>query len=297
MRDLFSEKADIIIVDDEPLNRKIASRMLRGRFEIREAASGEEALQLVSEKKPDLILLDVHMPGMNGHDVINRLKAVDDTFDIPVVFVTADDDRETEANGLMEGADDFITKPFRQDILIQRISRIIELHFLQTNLKEEVERQTAKAEERSRKIEQMSLQTIHTLANAIDAKDPYTKGHSTRVSQFSVLMAEALGWEKEKVENLRYAALLHDIGKIGVPDSILNNPKKLTDSEYNIIKSHATMGGEILRNKMMVEGAEDVALCHHERFDGSGYPKGLAGEDISEEAGIFAMADACDALG
>ncbi|MBP5744899.1 MAG: diguanylate cyclase [Lachnospiraceae bacterium] len=296
MRDFFSEKADIIIVDDEPLNRKIASRMLRGRFEIREAASGEEALQLVNEKKPDLILLDVHMPGMNGHDVINRLKAVDDTFDIPVVFVTADDDRETEANGLMEGADDFITKPFRQDILIQRISRIIELHFLQTNLKEEVERQTAKAEERSRKIEQMSLQTIHTLANAIDAKDPYTKGHSTRVSQFSVMMAEALGWEKEKVENLRYAALLHDIGKIGVPDSILNNPKKLTDSEYNIIKSHATMGGEILRNKMMVEGAEDVALCHHERFDGSGYPKGLEGEDISEQARIVAIADAFDAM-
>ena len=161
MRDFFSEKADIIVVDDEPLNRKIVSKMLKGRFIIREAASGEEALQMVKEKKPDLILLDVHMPEMNGHDVINILKSNSDTFDIPVVFVTADDDRETEANGLMEGADDFITKPFRQDILIQRISRIIELHFLQTNLKEEVARQTAKAEERSRKIEQMSLQTIH----------------------------------------------------------------------------------------------------------------------------------------
>lgn len=296
MRDFFSEKADIIIVDDEPLNRKIASRMLRGRFDIREAASGEEALRLVAEKKPDLILLDVHMPGMNGHDVINRLKETNDTFDIPVVFVTADDDRETEANGLMEGADDFITKPFRQDILIQRISRIIELHFLQTNLKEEVARQTAKAEERSRKIEQMSLQTIHTLANAIDAKDPYTKGHSARVSQYAVMMAEALGWEKERVENLRYAALLHDIGKIGVPDSILNNPKKLTEAEYNIIKSHASMGGEILKNKMMVEGAEDVAMSHHERFDGSGYPKGLEGEQISEQSRIVAIADAFDAM-
>ena len=296
MRDLFSEKADVIIVDDEPLNRKIASKMLAGRFTIREASSGEEALKLVEEKKPDLILLDVHMPGMNGHDVINRLKAVDDTFDIPVVFVTADDDRETEANGLMEGADDFITKPFRQDILIQRISRIIELHFLQSNLKEEVERQTAKAEERSRKIEQMSLQTIHTLANAIDAKDPYTKGHSTRVSQYAVMMAEALGWEKEKVENLRYAALLHDIGKIGVPDSILNNPKKLSDAEYSIIKGHANMGGDILKNKMMVEGAEDVARSHHERFDGSGYPQGLEGEEISEQSRIVAIADAFDAM-
>lgn len=296
MRDFFSEKADIIIVDDEPLNRKIASRMLTGRFNIREAGSGEEALQLVKEKKPDLILLDVHMPGMNGHDVINSLKAVDETFDIPVVFVTADDDRETEANGLMEGADDFITKPFRQDILIQRISRIIELHFLQSNLKEEVARQTAKAEERSRKIEQMSLQTIHTLANAIDAKDPYTKGHSARVSQYSVMMAEALGWDKDKVENLRYAALLHDIGKIGVPDSILNNPKKLSDAEYSIIKGHANMGGDILKNRMMVEGAEDVARSHHERFDGSGYPRGLEGEAISEQARIVSIADAFDAM-
>ncbi|MBO4845396.1 MAG: diguanylate cyclase [Lachnospiraceae bacterium] len=296
MRDFFSEKADIIIVDDEPLNRKIASRMLTGRFNIREAGSGEEALQLVKEKKPDLILLDVHMPGMNGHDVINSLKAVDETFDIPVVFVTADDDRETEANGLMEGADDFITKPFRQDILIQRISRIIELHFLQSNLKEEVARQTAKAEERSRKIEQMSLQTIHTLANAIDAKDPYTKGHSARVSQYSVMMAEALGWDKDKVENLRYAALLHDIGKIGVPDSILNNPKKLSDAEYSIIKGHANMGGDILKNRMMVEGAEDVARSHHERFDGSGYPRGLEGENISEQARIVSIADAFDAM-
>ena len=296
MRDIFSEKADIIIVDDEPLNRKIASRMLAGRFDIREAGSGEEALALVKEKKPDLILLDVHMPGMNGHDVINSLKAVDETFDIPVVFVTADDDRETEANGLMEGADDFITKPFRQDILIQRISRIIELHFLQSNLKEEVARQTAKAEERSRKIEQMSLQTIHTLANAIDAKDPYTKGHSARVSQYSVMMAEALGWDKDKVENLRYAALLHDIGKIGVPDSILNNPKKLSDAEYSIIKGHANMGGDILKNKMMVEGAEDVARSHHERFDGSGYPRGLEGESISEQARIVSIADAFDAM-
>ncbi len=296
MRDFFSEKADIIIVDDEPLNRKIASRMLAGRFDIREAGSGEEALELVKEKKPDLILLDVHMPGMNGHDVINSLKAVDETFDIPVVFVTADDDRETEANGLMEGADDFITKPFRQDILIQRISRIIELHFLQSNLKEEVARQTAKAEERSRKIEQMSLQTIHTLANAIDAKDPYTKGHSARVSQYSVMMAEALGWDKDKVENLRYAALLHDIGKIGVPDSILNNPKKLSDAEYSIIKGHANMGGDILKNRMMVEGAEDVARSHHERFDGSGYPRGLEGEAISEQARIVSIADAFDAM-
>ncbi|MCR4763444.1 MAG: diguanylate cyclase [Lachnospiraceae bacterium] len=163
-------------------------------------------------------------------------------------------------------------------------------------LEEEVARQTAVAEERSRRIEQMSFQTILTLANAIDAKDPYTKGHSTRVSQYSVLMAEALGWKAERVSDLKYAALLHDIGKIGVPDAILNNPRRLSDIEYDIIKSHATMGGDILKNRLTVEVAEDVARSHHERYDGTGYPSGKKGEEISEEARIVAIADSFDAM-
>ena len=163
-------------------------------------------------------------------------------------------------------------------------------------LNEEVARQTAVAEERSHRIEQMSLQTIQTLANAIDAKDPYTKGHSTRVSQYSVLIAEALGWDRERLNNLRYSALLHDIGKIGVPDSILNNPKRLTEVEYDIIKSHTTMGGDILRDRIIIGIAEGVARSHHERYDGKGYPQGLKGEEISEEARIVAIADAFDSM-
>ena len=163
-------------------------------------------------------------------------------------------------------------------------------------LNEEVARQTAVAEERAQQIEKMSFQTIQTLANAIDAKDPYTKGHSSRVSQYSVLIAQRLGWSNERINDLRYAALLHDIGKIGVPDSILNNPRRLTEMEYSIIKSHTTMGGEILKNKIMIKAAEDVATSHHERYDGRGYPRGLAGKEISEEARIVAIADAYDAM-
>ncbi len=165
-----------------------------------------------------------------------------------------------------------------------------------SRLNEEVARQTAVAEERSRRIEQMSFQTIQTLANAIDAKDPYTRGHSTRVSRYSVAVAEALGWSDVRVNDLRFAALLHDIGKIGVPDSILNKPRRLTDVEYDIIKSHTTMGGDILRDKIIIENAEDVARSHHERYDGKGYPRGLKGEAISEEARIVAIADAFDAM-
>ena len=172
---------------------------------------------------------------------------------------------------------------------------LLEIRYTE-RLNAEVARQTAVAEERARKIEEMSFLTIQTLANAIDAKDPYTKGHSTRVSQYSVRIAEKLGWNPERISDLRYAALLHDIGKIGVPDSILNNPKKLSEVEYSIIKSHTTMGGDILRDRTMIRSAEDVARCHHERFDGRGYPAGLKGAEISEEARIVAIADAFDAM-
>ena len=164
------------------------------------------------------------------------------------------------------------------------------------SLMEEVERQTAVVKEQSRKIEQMSYETILTLANAIDAKDPYTKGHSTRVSQYSACLAESLGWDKEKVNDLRFAALLHDIGKIGVPDSILNNPKSLTDVERDIIRSHTTIGKDMLKDKVMVDFADEVAGCHHERFDGTGYPSGLKGGDIPMEARIVAIADSFDAM-
>lgn len=174
-------------------------------------------------------------------------------------------------------------------------SVLIEIDYTD-KLNREVASQTAVAEERARRIEQMSLQTIQTLANAIDAKDPYTKGHSTRVSQYAVMVAEALGWERDRVNDLRYSALLHDIGKIGVPDSILNNPKRLTQVEFEIIKSHTTMGGDILKNRIMIRAAEDVARSHHERYDGKGYPRGLKGPDISEEARIVALADAFDAM-
>ena len=148
----------------------------------------------------------------------------------------------------------------------------------------------------SKKVEEMNLQVITALATSIDAKDPYTKGHSSRVSKYSVMIAEALGWNRARIENLRYAALLHDIGKIGVPDSILNKPTRLTNVEFDIIKSHTTMGGEILRGCTVIDIAEDVALSHHERYDGRGYPRGLKGSEMIEEARIVAIADAFDAM-
>lgn len=163
-------------------------------------------------------------------------------------------------------------------------------------LNEEVKQQTAVAEKRSQKIEEMSFQTIQTLAEAIDAKDPYTNGHSTRVSHYSVLLAKELGWNKDQLRDLRYAAMVHDIGKIGIPDAILCRPTGLNDVEYDIIKSHTTMGYNILKDRTQVKMAEDVALYHHERYDGTGYPKGLKNVEIPDAARIVAIADAFDAM-
>ena len=148
----------------------------------------------------------------------------------------------------------------------------------------------------SERVRKMTLHTIQTLANAIDAKDPYTKGHSTRVSRYAVMIAGELGWEKTRIDDLRYAALLHDIGKIGVPDSLLNKPTRLTEVEFDIIKSHTTTGGEILGERTVIKPARDVALSHHERYDGKGYPRGLSGREITEEARIVGIADAFDAM-
>ena len=288
--------ACILVVDDDDMNLRIAKRMLGGKFRVLEAHSGKETFAVLKQQIPDMILLDVHMPEMDGHGVIRQLKASEQYKNIPVIFLTADNDGETEVQGFDEGALDFITKPFRQDIVLQRISRLLELDYLQKNLQSEVEKQTRNAEERRKKVEQMSLQMVQTLANAIDAKDKYTNGHSTRVSEYAVLLAKELGWKNEELDNLRYAALLHDIGKIGIPDSILNKPSRLTDMEYEVIKSHTVMGSDILKTVTTIPGAENVARHHHERYDGKGYPDGLEGEGIPIEARIVGIADAYDAM-
>ena len=290
------EGSNILVVDDDGMNLKVANKMLREKFCVFTAASGIEAFAVLEKEKIDLILLDVHMPEMDGHEVIRRLKGTDIYKNIPVVFLTADSDGETEVQGFLEGAMDFITKPFRKNIVIQRITRILELDYLQKNLQKEVIKQTKKAEERRKKVEQMSLQMVQTLANTIDAKDRYTNGHSIRVAEYAAILAKASGLEKTDIDNVKYAALLHDIGKIGVADSVLNKPGKLTESEYEVIKSHTTIGSEILQNISTISTAELVARHHHERYDGKGYPDGLAGEDIPFEARIVCIADAYDAM-
>ena len=286
----------ILVVDDDALTLKVAEDLLKGKYRVSCVKSGEEALDFLEKEMPDLLLLDLHMKGMDGFDVLRFLNRSKITENLPVVFLTAEDDQKAEIRGFREGVQDYIRKPFVAEIMIQRVQRVLELSRLQKNLREEVKRQTYRAEERRRKVEQMSLQTIYTLASAIDAKDKYTKGHSSRVSEYSTCLARALGYSEEELNNLRHIALLHDIGKISIPDSILNKPGRLSNTEFEIIKGHAQAGGEILDNISMMPDIKVGARHHHERWDGRGYPDGLRGRDIPEVARIICIADAYDAM-
>lgn len=285
-----------MLVDDDEINTKAVISMLSEEYRVCAAGSGAEALALLKEQIPDLILLDVHMPQMDGHDVIRVLKTTPEYADIPVVFLTSDEDDKTEVQGLSEGAIDFIRKPFAKAVATQRIRRILELSYLQKNLQQEVEKQTEVAEKRREKVERMSLQMVQALANTIDAKDSYTNGHSTRVAKYSVMLAERMGYEGEKLGRLYYAALLHDIGKIGVPREIINKPSKLTDEEYEIIKTHPGIGANILDEITEIPDIAIGARWHHERYDGKGYPDCLMETEIPELARIIGVADAYDAM-
>ncbi|MBD5543690.1 MAG: response regulator [Lachnospiraceae bacterium] len=289
-------KESILVVDDDLMNLRIAEKMLEEQFHVKCVKSGKEALEFLEKEIPNLILLDLHMPEMDGFAVMEHIRAEERYQDIPVIFLTADNDRDTEVKGFREGALDFITKPFIADIMISRVNRILELSRLQKDLQREVEKQTRKAEERRQKVERLSSQIIQTLAGTIDAKDKYTKGHSSRVAEYSVKIARKMGKSEKELEDIYYMGLLHDIGKIGIPDGIINKTSKLTDEEYEFIKSHPMIGAEILENISEMPEIGTGARWHHERYDGKGYPDKLKGMEIPETARIIGVADAYDAM-
>ena len=279
----------ILVVDDDPLNLRIAQNMLSKQYQVSAANSGTDALKFLENHHPDLILLDLHMPGMDGFAVQDALKKNPKWREIPVIFLTADEDCETEIQGFQAGAMDFIKKPFAADIVIARVQRILELDHLKKCLQEEVRRQT-------KHTENLSLQIIEALAGAIDAKDTYTSGHSKRVAHYAREIARRVGKSEQEQRNIYFAAMLHDVGKIGVPDQIINKPDKLTDEEYAIVKRHPVIGADILKNVSEIPGIVEGARWHHERYDGGGYPDGLRGEEIPEGARIICVADAYDAM-
>ena len=290
-REMRSGADRVVVVDDDVANLKIAGTILsKQHMRVTALRSGQALLDYLRDNRPDLILMDVRMPGMDGFETMRRLKqAWGPGQEIPVIFLTADENAESETQGLALGAMDFIKKPFVPDVLTLRVRHIIELTRLQKNLAEEVEIKT-------QENENLSLRVVQTLAEAIDAKDTYTNGHSGRVATYSREIAKRYGYSLKRQDEIYMMGLLHDVGKIGVPDSIINKPAKLTDEEYDQIKAHPVMGARILKNIKERPKLAVGARWHHERYDGKGYPDGLSGTDIPEEARIIAVADAYDAM-
>ena len=237
----------ILIVDDNKTNLVMAKQELSAEYSVTPVVSGAQALQFLERKHTDLILLDINMPEMDGRETMRRIRANEAWRKIPIIFLTADSAPETEAQCLSDGADDFVAKPFVPNVMKSRISRILELHELRNDLE-------AKLEEKTRQVELVTLSSVMAIAKAIEAKDTYTSGHSDRVASISVEIAKRLGWEEERVRDLNYMSLMHDIGKIGVPDAILNKPMPLQDDEWEILKRHSTVGGEILKNIRKILG-------------------------------------------
>ena len=247
-------------------------------------------LEYMKDNNPDLILLDIMMPGMDGFETMRQMRIESlAARDIPVIFMTADDARETETQGLQLGAIDFIRKPFVPDVMILRARHAIDLTRLQNNLALEVSRKT-------HENNMLFFQIVRSLTEAIDAKDAYTNGHSGRVAEYAEMIAKRCGYSDEQLNNLYMMGLVHDVGKIGIPDAVINKPGKLTPEEYEIIKTHPVLGAKILGTIQGMPSLHVGARWHHERYDGTGYPDGLAGEEIPEEARIIAVADAYDAM-
>ncbi len=287
----------ILVVDDKKTNLMLAEKILQEEFNVSKAQSGTEAIAFLEKNVVDLVLLDLHMPDMNGFEVMAAIRKDEDIpSDLPVIFLTADDDKAMEVKSFKEGAQDFIAKPFVPEIMVQRVRRVIQLDKLQKNLQNEVEKQTRKAEEKKRQFQRLSIQVMQSLAGAIDAKDKYTKGHSQRVAMYAREIAKRYGYDDEKQDDIYFAGMLHDIGKIGIPNEIINKTGKLTDEEYEMIKTHPVIGAEILSNISEIPNIAVGARWHHERYDGKGYPDGLKEKDIPELARIIGVADAYDAM-
>lgn len=286
----------ILVIDDDSTMLHFIEQLLSPSYMVYLANSGESALSFLNNNTIDLILLDIRMPNMDGFETIRRIRENKSFSGTPVVFLTANDDLEAEAKCLSSGAADFIRKPFLPEVLQLRVRNIIELEKLRLSLSNEVDKKTAQISAQNRQIEQLIIEIVQTLSGAIDAKDRYTNGHSLRVAHYSMEIARRYGYSPEEQQSVFIAGLLHDVGKIGISDTILNKPDKLTDEEYAIIMKHPVIGAEILKNIKSIPNFAIGAHWHHERYDGKGYPDGLKGEEIPEIARIIGVADAYDTM-
>jgi putative nucleotidyltransferase with HDIG domain len=286
----------ILCIDDNTEVLKLMKMLLADEFDLELVSSAENGLKVLRDKNPDLVLCDVMMPGMDGHAFAKAVKSDEALKHIPIILVTARTGAEMINEGLQAGADDYISKPFDSTELKARIRSQLRLRQMESEMalmNKNLRMRTMDLVEQQRSL---FLSTVKSLASAIDAKDEYTRHHSTRVTEFSLKIAAKMGFSEKELGDLELAALLHDVGKIAVPESILNKPGRLTEEEFKLIKEHPVRGEAILSPVVELKEIARIVRAHHERYDGTGYPDRLKGQEIPLGARIMTIADTYDSI-
>jgi putative two-component system response regulator len=308
-----NDRQRVLIVDDEEKNLRLISTIMKNSgYSCDVAKNGKEALEKTGTFDPDIIFLDIMMPEMDGYQVCKLLKDNPKTQHIPVVMITALEGKDSRIRGLEAGANDFLTKPIDNTELMVRAKNLLKVKEFEDFLKQHNERLESEVAKRTGQLklalQELSksqdelkigyLDTIYRLTIVAEYKDEETSAHIKRVGLYCAHTARVLGWSTDRVETIQYAAPMHDIGKIGIPSDILLKPSALTPEEYALAKTHTTIGARILSGSRsaLLQMAERIALTHHERWDGTGYPRGLRGEDVPLEARIMNIADQYDSL-
>lgn len=304
MSETKHESGNIVIVDDNPNNLRVLTEMLQqAGYKVRPTAKGDLALRSIENSPPDLVLLDIRMPGMDGYEVCRRLKAKEKLREIPVIFISALHEMEGKVAAFNAGGVDYVTKPFQIEEVLARVQTHLRLYRMQQNLESIVVERTEALRKsydeirRSQHLYRAILeQMVQAFALTVENRDLYTAGHQRHVAELAAAIASRLALPRERVEGLRFGAMIHDIGKIHVPAQILNRPGPLNPAEFSLIKTHPEVGHNIVHDVEFPWPVAQLILQHHERLDGSGYPLGLKGDEIIEEARILAVADVVDAM-
>jgi putative two-component system response regulator len=302
----MKDKPVILVVDDQLQNVELLeAQLVPLGYEIIRAANGKDALTIITGNEIDLMLLDIMMPGMDGFEVIRRVRQGTKTRLLPIILVTALRETEDRIKGIEAGCDDFISKPVDKMELFARVRSLLKVkdyNDLMLNYRKELESEvTARTEQLKQALERIktaSLDTIYRLSVASEYKDKDTGAHIKRMSRYSVAVARRMGLDENTIETILYSAPMHDLGKIGIPDQILMKPAILDPAEWKIMKMHTVIGAKILQGSdaEFIKSGESIALSHHEKWDGSGYPNGVKGQEIPIAGRIVAIADVFDAL-
>jgi len=296
----MARRFSILIVDDAPKNIQVVANILGDeKYDISYATNGRRALELISENDFDMLLLDVMMPEMDGYEVCRKIKKNNFHNDMPVIFITAKTDKESLVEAFDAGAQDYITKPFNSAELVVRVETHLKLKAFEDSQQVVIDNALAELNMLNKEIIETQKEVIFTMGSIGETRSKETGLHVKRVAEYSRQFALLCGLESYEADLIAMASPMHDIGKVGIPDSILNKKGRLTEEEFEVMKTHAQIGYEMLKHseRPIMRTAAIIALGHHEKWDGSGYPQGLAGKDINLYSRITALADVFDALG